>query len=104
MVVLLHKRPEGEIVVQAYASWTSGVESYWCVLSEQYGDSPKSIWETVEREDDGVLAAVGVAGDVVVLSAHRLMLDPDGCYTVMPKGGDPWPIARRRRLKDMQNS
>ncbi len=97
MVVLLHKRPEGEIVVQACESWTDGVESFWCVVERHYGDSPKSIWEYVEREDDGALAAVGVAGDVVVLTAHGLMLDPDGCYTVMPKGGDPWPIARRRR-------
>jgi len=97
MVVLLHKRPEGEIVVQACESWTDGVESFWCVVERHYGDSPKSIWEYVEREDDGALAAVGVAGDVVVLTAHGLMLDPDGCYTVMPKGGVPWPIARRRR-------
>lgn len=104
VVVLLHKRPEGEIVVQACESWTEGVESFECVLSEHYGDSPKSIWEIVEREDEGALAAVGVAGDVVVLSAHGLMLDSDGCYTVMPKNGDPWPIASRRRPEDVQNS
>ncbi len=103
-VVLVHKRPEGEIVVQAFESWTDGVESFECVLSEHYGDSPKSTWDTVEWEDDGVLAAVGVAGDVVVMTTHALMLDPDGRYTVMPKGGDPWPIASRRRPEDAQNS
>ena len=104
VVVLLHERPEGETAVQACESWTDGVESFWCIVREHYGDSPKSIWEYTEREDDGVLAAIGVAGDVVVLTPHRLMLDADRCYTVMPKDGDPWRIVRRRQPGDVQNS
>ena len=55
-------------------------------------------------EDDGVLAALGVAGDVVVLSSHGVMLNADGCYMVMPKDGDPWRIVRRRHPGDVQNS
>lgn len=104
VVVLLHERAEGETVVQACESWSDGVESFWNVLERHYGDSPKSIWEYVERENDGALAAVGVAGDVVVLTTHGLMLDADGCYTVMPTGGDPWRIVRRRQPGDVQNS
>ena len=103
VVLLLHERPEGETVVQACESWTDGVESFECVLREHYGDSPKSIWDTVERED-GTLAAVGVAGDVVVLTSDGLMLNADGCYMVTPKGGDPWRIVRRRQPGDAQNS
>jgi hypothetical protein len=97
MAVLLHKRPDGEIVVHAFGSWLEGVESFWRTLDESYGDSPKSVWEVAEREDEGALAAVGVAGDVVVLTAHGLVLGPDGSYKVVPEGGDPWTIARRRR-------
>ena len=41
--------------------------------------------------------SVGAAGDVVVLTAHGLVLRPGGSYGVVPKGGDPWPLARRRR-------
>ena len=55
------------------------------------------MWQVVEREDKGALAAFGVAGDVVVLTAHGLVLDRDGSYTVVPKGGDPWALTRRRR-------
>ena len=73
VVLLLHERPEGETVVQACESWTDGVESFWNVVERHYGDSPKSIWEYVEREDDGTLAAIGVACDVIVLTAHGLM-------------------------------
>ena len=97
MAVLLHKRPDGEIVVHACGSWPEGVESFWRTVDESYGDSPKSVWEVAEREDDGALAAFGVAGDVVVLSAHALVLGPDGFYTVVPEGGDPWTLARPRR-------
>ena len=97
MAVLLHKRPDGEIVVHACGSWPDAVESFWQTVDECYGDSPKSIWEVVEREDDGALAAFGVAGDVVVLTAHGLVLGTDGSYTVVPEGGDPWILARRRR-------
>ena len=100
MPVLIHKRPEGEIVVHACDGWTDGVESFWCVVDGHYGDSPKNVWGLVEREDEGVLAAFGVAGDVVVLTTHGLTLDPDGCCTVVPKDGDPWPIAWRRRPED----
>ena len=104
VVVLLHERPEGETVIQACESWSDGVESFWNVVKRHYGDSPKSIWEIVEREDDGVLAALGVAGDVVVLSAHGLMLNADGCYMVMPKDENPWRIVRRRQPEDAKNS
>ena len=97
MAVLLHKRPDGEIVVHACGSWLEGVESFWRTVDESYGDSPKSVWEVAEREDEGARAGVGVAGDVVVLTAHGLVLGPDGSYTVVPEGGDPWTIARRRR-------
>ena len=97
MAVLLHKRPDGEIVVRACGSWPEGVESFWRTVDETYGDSPKSVWEVAEREDEGALAAFGVAGDVVVLSAHALVLGPDGFYTVVPEGGDPWILARPSR-------
>jgi len=103
-VVLLHERPEGETVVQACESWTDGVKSFWSIVERHYGDSPKSLWDCVEREDDSTMAAVGVAGDVIVLTAHGLMLNPDGCYTVMPTGAAPWRIVRRRQPGDVQNS
>ncbi len=45
----------------------------------------------------GALAALGVAGDVVVLTANRLVLDRDESYTVVPKHGDAWPLARHER-------
>ena len=41
--------------------------------------------------------SVGAAGDVVVPTAHGLVLRPGGFYGVVPKRGDPWPLARRRR-------
>jgi hypothetical protein len=41
--------------------------------------------------------SVGAAGDVVVLTAHGLVLRPDGSYTVVPEGGNPWLLARRRQ-------
>ncbi len=97
MAVLVHRQPDGEIVVRACGSWPEGVESFWCLVDECYGDSPQNIWDVVEREDEGALAAFGVAGDVVVLTAHRLVLGPDGSYEVVPEDGDPWLLARRRR-------
>jgi hypothetical protein len=97
MAVLLHRRSDGEIVVRACDGWPEGVESFWRLMDECYGDSPKNVWEVAEREDEGALAAFGVAGDVVVLTTHGLVLGPDGSYTVVPKGGAPWPLARRRR-------
>ncbi len=76
--------------------WVGGVQSFNRILEEYYGDSPKSVWEVCERENQGVLSAVGVAGDVVALSAHRLMLGRDG-ITVVPDDGVPWLIIRRGR-------
>ena len=97
MAVLLHRRPGGEIVARACDRWPEGVESFWRTVDECYGDSPENVWEVEEREDEGALAAFGVAGDVVVLTAHGLVLGPDGSYEVVPKDGDPRLLARRRR-------
>ncbi len=95
MAVLIHERPEGEIVVSE-CDWPDGVQSFNRILEEHYGDSWQSVWEYAEREDKGVLSAVGVAGDVVVLSAHGLMLGRDG-ITVVPADGVPWLLIRRGR-------
>ena len=97
MAALVHRQPDGGIAVRACDNWPEGVESFWQTLDECYGDSPKSIWEVVEREDDGALAAFGVAGDVVVLAAHGLVLGADGSYEVVPEDGAPWLLARRWR-------
>ena len=99
MAVLVHERPDGELVVSA-CDWPEGVRSFNSILEGYYGDSPKSIWEIAEREERGVLSAVGVAGDVIVLSAHRLMLGRDG-ITVVPDDGVPWLLVRRGRGPSM---
>ena len=88
-----YKRPDGEIVVRC-GSWPEGVESFWRTVDETYGDSPKSVWKWRARTR---LAAFGVAGVVVVMPAHAMVLGPDGYYTVVPEGGDPWILARPRR-------
>ncbi len=93
MAVLIHERPDGELVVSE-CDWPDGILSFRRILREYYGDSPKSVWEFSEREDKGVLAAVGVAGDVVLLTAHRLLLGRDG-ITVVPDDGVPWLLIRR---------
>jgi hypothetical protein len=41
--------------------------------------------------------SVGAAGDAVVLTVHGPVIGLNRSYTVVPKGGDPWPLARRRR-------
>ncbi len=93
MAVLIHERADGELVVSE-CEWPEGVQSFNRILEEYYGDSPKSVWEIAEREERGVLSAVGVAGDAVVLSSHRLLLRPDG-ITVVPEEGVPWLLVRR---------
>ena len=95
MAVLIHQLPEGEIVVSE-CDWPEGVQSFNRILEEYYGDSPKSVWDCTEQENRGLLSAVGVAGDVVVLSAHRLMLARDG-ITVVPNDGVPWLLIRHGR-------
>ncbi len=95
MAVLIHERPEGEIVVSE-CDWPEGVQSFNRILEEHYGDSPKSVWEYAEQEDKGLLSAIGVAGDVVVLSSHELMLGRGG-ITVVPDDGIPWLLIRRGR-------
>lgn len=98
MAVLIHERPEGRMLVSE-CDWRDGVQSFERILSEYYGDSPKSIWEIAEREQRGVLTAVGVAGDIVVLSAHKLVIGRDG-ITVVPEDGVPWLVIRRGRARD----
>lgn len=92
MAVLVHKRPDGEIVVHACDGWSDGMESFWGVVDGRYGDSPENVWDVVEREDKGTLAAFSVAGDVVVHTAHCLSLGTDGSFTVVPDGGGPWHL------------
>jgi len=88
MPILLHQTPEGEIVVHACESWPEGVESFWLIVDEHYGDSPENVWDVVERED--TLAAFSAAGDVVVLTAYCVSLGTDGSFTVVPESGDRW--------------
>ncbi len=95
MAVLIHERPEGELVVSE-CDWPDGVQSFDRILEEYYGDSAKSVWEYADRGERGVLSAVGAAGDVVVLSSHRLLLERDG-ITVVPDDGVPWLLVRRGR-------
>lgn len=95
MAVLIHERPEGEMVVSE-CDWPDGVQSFGRIIEQYYGDSPKSIWEIAEREDRGLLSAVGVAGDVVLLTAHGLVFGRDG-ITVVPEDGVPWLVIRRGR-------
>ena len=93
MAVLIHERPDGELAVSECA-WPEGVQSFNRILEEYYGDSPKSVWDCTEQENRGLLSAVGVAGDVVVLSSNRLLIGRDG-ITVVPEDGVPWLIIRR---------
>ncbi len=93
MAVLIHERPEGEIVV-CECDWPDGVEAFNRILEEHYGDSWQSVWGISEREDKRTLSAVGVAGDVVVLSAHGLEIGRAG-VTVVPDDGVPWLVVRR---------
>ena len=93
MAVLIHERPEGEIVV-CECDWLEGVQSFNRILEEHYGDAWQSVWEISEREDKGTLSAVGVAGDVVVLSAHGLEIGRAG-VTVAPDDGVSWLLIRR---------
>ena len=95
MAVLFHERPEGELAVSE-CDWPDGVQSFGRILREYPGDSPKSVWECAEREDRGLLSAVGVAGDVVVLTTHGLLFGRDG-ITVVPEDGVPWLLVRRGR-------
>jgi len=81
-------------MVVSECDWPDGVKSFNRILEEYYGDSPEAIWEYAERETRGVLSAVGVAGDTVVLTAHKLVLGRDG-ITVVPDDGVPWLVIRR---------
>lgn len=93
MALLLHQRPEGELVVSE-CDWPDGVQSFERILTTYYGDSPKSVWDTSEQEQRGLLSAVGSAGDVVLLSTSRLLIGRDG-ITVVPDDGVPWLLVRR---------
>ena len=95
MAVLIHERPDGELVVSA-CDWPDGVRSFERILGEYYGDSPKSVWDVSEQEQRGLQSAVGSAGDIVVLSTSRLMFGRDG-ITVVPDDGVPWLLVRRKR-------
>ena len=98
MAVLVHERPDGEIVVSECV-WPEGVLSFERILTTYYGDSPKSVWDCSEQEERGLLSAVGSAGDIVVLSTSRLMFGRDG-ITVVPDDGVPWLLIRRGRARD----
>ena len=98
MAVLIHERPEGEIVVSE-CDWLGGVQSFNRILEEHYGDAWQSVWEYAEREDKGVFSAIGIAGDLVVLSAHGLEIGREG-ITVIPDDGVPWLLIRRGRSRD----
>ena len=101
MAVLIHERPDGELVVSE-CDWASGARSFNRILEEFYGDSWQSVWGISEREDKGTLSAVGVAGDVVVLSAHGLEIGRAG-VTVVPDDGVPWLVVRRGRERSEQH-
>ncbi len=98
MAVLIHERPDGELVVSE-CDWPDGVESYNRILREYYGDSPKSVWDTSDQKERGLLSALGSAGDVVLLSTSRLLIGRDG-ITVVPDDGVPWLFIRRDRARD----
>jgi len=98
MAVLIHERPGGELVVSE-CDWPDGVRSFERILTTYYGDSPKSVWEISEQEQRGLQSAVGTAGDIVVLSASRLVIGRDG-ITVIPDDGVPWLLVRRGRARD----
>jgi len=51
MAVLVHRQPGGEIVVRVCDGWPEGVQSFWRLVDECYGDSPRNVWEVAERED-----------------------------------------------------
>ena len=95
MAVLIHERPEGETLISEH-DWPEGVQSFNRILEEHYGDSWQSVWEYSERENKGVFSAIGVAGDVVVLSSNKLLLGREG-ITVVPEDGVPWLLVRGRR-------
>ena len=98
MAVLIHERPDGELVVSEY-DWQDGVQSFERILTTYCGDSPKSVWDTSNQEERGLRSALGSAGDIVVLSVHRLALGRDG-ITAIPDDGVPWVIVRRGRAHD----
>ena len=93
MAVLIHERPDGELVVSE-CDWPDGVRSFNSILEGYYGDSPKSVWEVSEEEQRGLMSAVGSAGDAIVLSLKRLQIGRDG-ITVVPDDGVPWLLVRR---------
>jgi len=94
MAVLIHQRPDGEMAV-CECDWPVGVKSFHRILGEYYGDSWQSVWDVADSER-GLLSAVGVAGDCVVLSAHELVIGRDG-ITVVPEDGVPWQVIRHGR-------
>ena len=95
MAVLIHQRPDGETVVSE-CDWPEGIQSFNRILEEYYGDSWQSVWDCTEQEEKGLLTALGVAGDVVVLSSNKLLLGREG-ITVVPEDGVPWLLVRGRR-------
>lgn len=95
MAVLIHQRPDGETLVSE-CNWSEGVQSFHLILEQYYGDSWQSVWDCTEQEENGLLTALGVAGDAVILSSNKLLLGREG-ITVVPEDGEPWLLIRRRR-------